>query len=163
MQRKHLIPLAAVVLCCSLAPAQAAQLSDNFTATVTINASCSSVVADDVALGAYDGSADVYGGSNMFVTCTAGLPYSVAIDLGSHSQNGNCAAPDRRMANGANFLDYEIYYPAPGTSWGCDSSNDIDGIGSGSATVMGINVLLPAGQSVPDGYYQDNLVATITF
>ena len=163
MTRKQILALAAAVLGCGLAPAQAAQLSDNFIASVNINASCSSVVADDVALGAYDGSVDVYGGNYVYVTCTAGLPYSVAIDLGSHSQNGNCAAPDRRMANGANFLDYEIYYPAPGTSWGCDSSNDIDSIGSGVANGQPINVLLPAGQSVPDGYYQDNLVATITF
>ena len=168
MKRNHTLALAAAAALCAgaFAQANAATLSDNFIVSATVNASCA-LTADDIAFGNWDPlSGDANTNGNITVTCSSALPYSVAIDLGSASSNGDCVAPARNMYNSVNgaLIGYGLYQDAGhAQAWGCDASSDLDGTGTGGATAYAVYANIPSAQTVVDGYYQDNLVATITF
>ena len=144
---------------------QAATLTDTFTVTATVNASCA-MTADDIVFGNWDPlSGDASSTGTVSVACSNGLPYSVAIDQGSNYSGFDCTAPARRMGDGfGNYLDYGLYLDAGHAQpWGCDSSNDADGTGIGSTQLLTVHGSLPAAQSVTSGVYTDSLVATIIF
>ena len=47
---------------------------------------------------------NVDAGTTVSVTCTSGSPYSIGMDNGA-----NVSGSQRRMKNGANFLNYDLY------------------------------------------------------
>lgn len=100
------------------------------------------------------------------VTCSgdAQAPTARILHLSSGG-SGNAAA--RRMASGANLLNYQIYTSAARTTFWGDGSN-----GSGAVTVMvgipgsGSAILygrIPALQSKPPGAFLDTIIVTVNF
>lgn len=160
---QRLLVLSAVCLFAA-SHAEAAQLTENFVVTVTVNASCS-LTAGDIGFGNWDPlSGDASSTGTVSVTCSTGLPYAVSIDPGSHYSVYDCVSPQRRMASNGNYLAYGLYQDAgQSVDWGCDASSDLDGVGSGTPMSHTVHARIPAAQSVIAGAYQDDLVATITF
>lgn len=51
---------------------------------------------------------------SLSIRCSKGAAYTVGVDNGIHALNGV-----RRLSNGANFIEYDVYYPAASNSrWG---------------------------------------------
>lgn len=110
----------------------------------------------------------VNGSSTVSVTCTSGSPYSIAMDNGANASGGQ-----RRMASGANFLNYNLYVDAAHTlSWStainptsCTTSGDCYlGTGNGSAQSINIYGVVPTTATAPPpGTYTDTVTMTITF
>lgn len=155
------LALAALVFTAQL---QAATLTDTFTVTATVNASCS-MTAGDINFGSWDPlGGDAFSTGTISVSCSSNLPYAVAIDSGSYF-TGNCITPGRQMSDGTgNYISYGLYQDAGHTQqWGCDITNDYEESGNGGAQALTVRARIPAAQGVTSGVYSDNLVATITF
>jgi spore coat protein U domain-containing protein, fimbrial subunit CupE1/2/3/6 len=157
------------------------------TSTVTVSASVSqncTVSTASVAFGAYDpvsanAATDlVAAAAPLTVTCTKGAS-GVTIDLG---QGGHYSAPNRRMSDGTDFLNYQLYMadteadgaachspPSGGAGiWGSTSGGSVltPVTPSWSATtglVFNICGVVPQAQDVGVGTYNDSVTATVTF
>lgn len=141
----------------------------NLTDTATLNVSTSGFVptctigAGTVAFGAYDplgvnatNPLDAQG--SFQVACTRNTPYTVGLGLGS-----NAAGTTRRMANGAQRLQYELYTSASRTAvWSTATT-----VGGTAASISPITLTVygrvPAGQNVAAGTYSDTVLETINF
>lgn len=150
-----------------ISQAQADTQTDQFTVGANVNVSCA-ITANDMTFGNYDPGTQVDGTatSSIDVLCTNGIPYAVTVSSGLGTLTSSCTVLDRRMYNGTYgaYLDYGLYADGAHTvPLGCDSSNDIDGIGSGSQQSLAVYGRLPNAQSFQPGNYQDTLTATITF
>jgi len=156
------------------------------TSNVTVNASVSQVCtvsAATVAFGAYDpvsanAASDLAApAAPLTVTCTKGSA-SVDIDLG---QGGNYST-GRRMTDGTDFLNYQLYKASTEASGVACASPPSSGAGiwgstSGGSTltpssptwsaatglVFNICGVVPQAQDVGVGSYTDTVVATVTF
>lgn len=163
------IPLLAtsLVIVGSQIPAHAATESDPFTVSANISVSCT-ISAGDMAFGNYDPGSGVDAAvtGSIDVNCTNGMPYAVTVNPGVYSSSYNCVSLDRRLYNSTAlaFVNYELFSDAAYTSpLGCDASNDIDGVGTGSAQALAVYGRLPVAQSFQPGLYEDTLTATVTF
>jgi spore coat protein U-like protein len=131
------------------------------------------VLASPVSFGVYSpfDAAPVTGSGSVSVQCSlAGLlsidvQYTIQLSPGS---NGGYA--DRRLVNGTRVLSYNLYTNGARTSvWGNGSagtSTVTDGYLLGLlTTTRGYPVygLIPAGQNVPAGTYNDTIVVTIDY
>ena len=103
------------------------------------------------------------------VQCTKGTSYTVGLSDGSNASSGQ-----RRMANGGNYINYEIYQGASGTTrWGstagqtrASGSADVNpGAGTGNSTQGFVyNSKVLSGQTTPPaGTYTDTVVISVGF
>jgi outer membrane usher protein len=154
--------LGAIMTVASAGEAQA-QGTDTttFNVTITIVESCDihTGAATNVAFGNQTrsaGTADAAGA--LQVNCTLNTPYFIGLNNGN-----NFAATTRRMASGANFVNYGLFKDATrATAWGNTGTDRLSGTGSGSAVsvpVYGRATSLNA----PAGNYTDTITATITY
>jgi spore coat protein U-like protein len=178
-KRRHLmhgIRMAAVLILLCLSALKSIALAGTATGALTvqiiITASCtisaatlnfgSSVTGTTLVASAVSGS------STVSVTCTSGSPYSIGMDNGA-----NVSGSQRRMANGANFLNYNLYVDSlHANPWTTASSNSTCtttsdcylGTGSGSAQTVNIYGAVPStGTAPPTGTYTDTVTMTITY
>ncbi len=136
--------------------AQAATATATFQVTATVAATCSATTTN-LGFGTYTG-AQIDQTNTIDVTCTNGTTYTVGLNNGA-----NYSAPNRRMTNGTNFLNYDLYNDAPGgTRWG-DGSGTVNGTGNGMAQTLTVYGRLPAGQTLYTGSYTDTIQVTITY
>jgi spore coat protein U-like protein len=156
---------------CATQQAQSATSTANMTVQITITASCT-INATTLDFGSNPGttliSSAVNGSTTVSVTCTNGSPYSIAMDNGA-----NVSGTQRRMKNGANFLNYNLYLDALHTnawttatnSTTCTTANSCYlGTGSGAAQSVSIFGAVPAVGSAPaTGVYLDTVTMTITY
>jgi spore coat protein U domain-containing protein, fimbrial subunit CupE1/2/3/6 len=154
---------------------------------VTVSASVSNnctVSTATVNFGAYDpvsanATTDLVAtAAPLTVTCTKGAA-GVTIDLG---QGGNYSAPNRRMSDGTDFLNYQLYMasteaagaacaspPSTGAGiWGSSSGGSVltPSSPTWSATtglVFNICGVVPQAQNVGAGTYNDSVTATVSF
>ncbi|HET8750397.1 MAG TPA: spore coat U domain-containing protein [Sphingomicrobium sp.] len=129
------------------------------------SASCSASTVG-VNFGVYDSQSGVPDDSTgtVNISCSGeGFFLFPTVSLGTGS-SGTYAS--RRMRNGANNLQYNLYTDsARATVWGNGSGgsstqNVIIFFGSGSRTIYG---RIPTGQSVNAGTYSDTLVVTVEY
>ena len=166
MKRKSLVTLATASLAFALAlPTGAATVTDNFTVSATVNATCT-ITANDLVFGAYDISSgtDHVVNTTLDLDCTAALPYAVALSVGSYSTTFDCTNPVRRMfgaTNGA-YLNYTLGHSSV-ANWGCDTTNDVEGTGVVGADTLTVIGTIPFGQAVIGDSYSDDITATVTF
>jgi spore coat protein U-like protein len=141
---------------------------DDLDVTATVVANCS-ITADALDLGNYDPvvvnaatAADAQ--SNISVTCTSGASATVTLGQGANAGGGSTDAdPDRRLANGANRLNYGLFTDlAHADEWGNTAGTGVAHTGTGSAATLVVYGSIPAAQNVPAGVYTDTVVATIT-
>lgn len=141
----------------------------NLTVQITVTAGCA-ISASTLNFGSVLSSAlvsAVTGSTTISVTCTNGSPYSIGLDNGA-----NALATQRRMINGANYLNYQLFTDAGRTiPWttGANSTTCtvagqcITSTGTGTAqnfTVYGSAIaVLP----VAAGSYSDTVTMTVTY
>jgi spore coat protein U-like protein len=168
MQRMlKLAALAAVVATAAAMPAQADQVNGSFTVTANVSVSCS-LNANPLGFGNFDPGLGVDGtaSTTLDVTCTNGVPYSIAVDQGNYALTGDCTNPQRNMVNDtfAVYADYGLYSDAGySVAVGCDASNDLEGTGTGSLQSLSLYGKLPVAQSWQPGTYSDTVNVTLTF
>jgi spore coat protein U-like protein len=146
-------------------PAYAATTSSTLDVNATVTSNCD-VTTTPIAFGNVDvtSGSDVDGTGGVSVTCTSGTAWSAAADAGAGT---GATLTDRKMADGANLLNYAIYTDGARTSvWGDGVSGTatIDGTGTGTAQANTIYGRVPSGQtSLPAGAYDDTVTVTVTY
>ena len=153
------------------ATAWAGTSTANLTVQVTVTASCT-INASTLNFGTVAGTVLATtlqsGSTTVAVTCTNSSPYSIAMDNGQ-----NVSGAQRRMANGGNFINYNLYtdsahtYPwtTATSSTTCTTTNDCFlGTGNGSSQTVNIYGTVPATSTAPTpGTYSDTVTMTITY
>lgn len=166
------LPVLALFVLLSAAPAFAGSAAANITVQASVNTNCT-IGAGSLLFGTYDPAVanetsplDAQGSFN--IRCTRGT--AATIDLGP---GANYSGTTRRMSGGGAFLAYELYRDAGRTStWGTGAGNNLNpyqgepgnvapNSGTRSVSVYG---RVPAGQiDAISGPYTDTVVATINF
>lgn len=139
--------------------------SSTMSVTATVTANCT-VSTSALAFG----NVDTTSGSNvdstggLSITCTNGTAWAASAGVGSGS---GASYANRRMTQGANLLNYNIYTSAARTTvWGNGTSGTATIGGTGSGAVQSVTVYgrVASGQtSVPAGAYADTVAVTVTY
>ena len=158
--------LAGFAICLALVtaltyPVIAATSTANLTVTATVLANCT-VSSATLAFGNYDPTGGNVDQSTTFqVACTKGTSATVGLNTG-----GNAAGAVRRMANGTDFLAYELYKEGARTNvWG-NSGTDLVSLAaaaSNAAQVLTVYGRVTGLQDVSVGSYTDTVLVTVTF
>ena len=157
---------AALAAAVSASPAFAADTGSSLGVNATVSANCS-VSTTPVAFGTVDATSGqaVQGTGSISVTCTNGTAWTASADAGAGS---GADLVTRRMADGANLLDYSLYTDSARTQlWG----DGIEGVtalfsdtGSGVAQIKTVYGLIQGGQTgAPAGEYVDTVQVTVTY
>jgi spore coat protein U-like protein len=159
--------VAAGVLLALAGGAEAATRTTTFNVTANVTANCE-VAATDLLFGAFDGAIDINSTSTVGVRCTAGSPYTVALNIGTGG--GSFAA--RTLASGGDTLIYNLYRNAARTEiWGDGTASTFTVAGTGlgmtvpntvNHTVFGA---LPAAgnENAPIASYASTIQVTVTY
>lgn len=140
---------------------RAASDSTTFTVTATVVKTCRISADTTVPVGTYDPFATVEatsGAGKVTVKCTKGGAYTLTLDKGSNE--GGTGA--RRMTDGTEFLNYELYSDVGGTTaWSAPVTvNKAKGMAGDDHVVV---AKVAVGQDVSVGAYSDTVTATIDF
>ncbi|MBS9392103.1 MAG: spore coat protein U domain-containing protein [Dolichospermum sp. LBC05a] len=110
-------------------------------------------------------------GSNVTGTvttnCTAYVNAVITLDQGFYPAAGSYSeAPLRRLQNvtSSDSLNYTLYQNSGKTTiWGNSTATGVTVTGSGTEQSTSVYGEIPAGQSVPAGFYTDYVAATVTY
>jgi len=157
-------PVAVVLGFASTASAQSSA-NANLAVSATVISNCTISTAA-LAFGNYDpvgvnAVTPLDGTGTVTITCTQGAATTIGLDLG-----GNASGSTRRMTNGTDFLDYEMYQDAPRTTvWGNAAPDLFTPAVAPSYAARNFTVYgrVTAGQTVSTGAYSDTVVATVNF
>jgi len=145
-------------------PASAAQHSADLAVSATVTANCL-VQAGTIDFGNYDPVAandttplDATG--SFQVRCTRGGSAVLKLDQGNHASGGT-----RRMSDGTEFLNYNLYTNGSYTTVWDDATNTVSYGPAASNAFTAIDVFgrIPAGQDVQAGDYSDTVTVTAEF
>ena len=148
-----------------LSSASFASESENLSVIASVASSCS-ISTSELDFGTYDpSSANAKTGTGGSVTynCTNGTAGTVRIAGGANVDSGDpgtAASPNRRMKNGAFYLNYKLYKALPSTVWGNTADSGIILTGTGSNVVVPIHGAIPAGQASTAGGFTDSVAIT---
>lgn len=157
---------AAAAFAVAAVPASAASTTSSLTVDATVTANCS-VTTTAVSFGSVNvlsgTNADAPGG--LSVTCTNGTAWSASADAGVGT---GASLATRKMASGANLLNYALYTDSARTTvWGDAATTatvKFSGTGTGAAQASTIYGRIASGQtSVPAGSYADTVTVTVTY
>ncbi|MDB5713339.1 MAG: hypothetical protein JWO15_736 [Sphingomonadales bacterium] len=146
------------------APAQAATASTTFAVSATVLKACL-VTATPLAFGNYDPTSAVPLDSTatLSVLCTVGTPFTVGLNAGTFS---GATVTTRRMANGANTLNYSLYQETGRTTnWGNTPASDVPASTTAPISATGFTVYgrVAALQNVPALNYTDSITVTVNY
>jgi spore coat protein U-like protein len=114
-----------------------------------------------MSFGAYSAATASTTNSNIQVTCTNGTNATVSLNQGANN-NRVPSAGSRALANGTNYLGYEIYSDSGLTTvWNAANSQTINS--TGAAVTLTAYGRIPAGQNPATGSYNDTVTITVTF
>jgi spore coat protein U-like protein len=169
---KRVLTTAAGVLCMigvgalvTTTRVSAGTATTNLSVTATISNNCT-ISTTTVAFGAYDpvvtnASTALDGTGGVTIACTKGAAPTIGLGLGSNASGGT-----RRMANGTDYLTYELYKETGRTSvWG-NSGGDLftpAAAPSKEGRTFTVYGRVAAGQDLPAASYSDTVVATVNF
>lgn len=153
------------------ADASAQSVSSSFPMSLTVMPVCQINSVSGLTFVSYDptnpGAAATAAGA-IYVACTKTATAVVSLDQGqAPSAGSSCAAPQRRMTNGSNFLAYNIFTDAGLTQpWGCSPGSNT--LSFSSLSAFSPVKLVPYGyspssQDVPAGTYTDTVTITVSF
>lgn len=155
--------LAAALLAVAPLAAQAADTAD-FGVQLVVENACNITAgggAADMDFLSVTGNIDAPIGAttDLTVNCNDGAMYTIGLDDGSNFSGG------RRMTNGTQFVNYGLYQDAGHTqAWGAlASGNELSGTGNNADQAITVHGLVPSGQSVGAGTYNDTITATIAY
>lgn len=147
-----------------------AAFAGSATANLNVSASVAAVCTintSPVAFGAYDpvvanAATALSGTGTVTVACTKGASATVDLGVGNNLSGGS-----RRMAAGANYLNYALYQDGTHTTvWGSamtGGSAETYNSTTKAPTALTVYGSVPAGQDVAVGSYSDVVVATINY
>ena len=152
----------AVVAGLSLASSSASAASATATLSVSATiASACTVAGAAMSFGAYTATAASTANSTIQVTCTNGTNAQVSLNQGNNN-NQVPSAGSRALANGTNYLGYEIYTDnGLSTVWNTSNTQAVNS--TGSAVTLTAYGRIPAGQNPATGSYSDTVTITVTF
>ena len=140
----------------------------NLSVSTTVNQNCAAS-SPTLDFGAYNpittnATADLDSSTTISVACAFNDNVRLGFDLGTNALAGHCGpSPQRCMANGNNYLSYNIYVSSTdrtaGTPWTSPVSETISG-GSSTISIYG---RVPGGQDASVGTYTDSVVATVYY
>jgi spore coat protein U-like protein len=171
--KKTLVPITLALALVAIAPAAfAATATSPLTLSATVVNNCT-ITTTPVGFGNYDPlSASVNNASGtVVITCTKNAATTITL------ANGNSySAPNRRMSDGTNFMNYEIYQPPTNVAgaactwvspvrWGAAGAEIFTPTAAPSKAARTYNVCgqIPAGQDLAAALFNDTVVATINF
>lgn len=159
------IALLGVLTCALPQAAPAATATNTFAATAVIAAACT-VNATNLSFGTYNpaSGAALTGNSTISVFCTSGTTYTVALNVGT----GGGTFATRKMANGANLMNFNLYTSAALTAiWGDGTATTatVPGTGAGVLTANPVVVYgnIPINQDLPTGTYTSTITVTVNY
>jgi len=167
-QRARKAAVAAALATTALAaPAFAQTTSSDLSVSATVTENCT-LTTTAVSFGNVNttSATNVDGTGGISVTCTSGLAWAASANAGLGT---GATLTVRKMANGANLLDYALYTESTRTTlWGDGATGNgtatINDTGNGSAQAKTIYARVPGGQStVPAGSYSDTVSVTVTY
>lgn len=157
---------AAVATLCLAQAGYAADATGVMNITAAVTPDCT-VGASSLAFGSNTTSAiqagNVDATGTVSVNCSAGIAYTVKLDIGA---GAGASFASRKLTAGANLLDYSIYDTAPRTSvWGDGTAGSVTVAGTGSGSAQSINAYgrIFSGQTPPAGSYTDTINVTVTY
>jgi len=171
--KKTLVPIALILALVAVAPAAFAGSATNpvaLSATVINNCKISTTA---VGFGNYDplAAAPNQASGTVVITCTKNAAPTIWLGNG-----GSYSAPNRRMTDGANFMNYDLYKPltnvvgaacAYTTRWGATAGTDdfVPTAAPAGLVARTYNVCgqIPAGQDLAAAAFTDVVVATVNF
>lgn len=152
--------------------ATAATESANLAVSADVQPSCI-VTTSAVAFGSYDPLAThtagnpLDGAGSVTITCASGLPVTIRLGQSSPAVAGSTdASPTRAMTGptATDKLSYNLYTDLAHTDvWGNTTASGVADTGTGAADVTPIYGLIPGGQNVASGLYNDTVVAAVDF
>ena len=155
--------IAASLIAPGAAVAGTASSTMSVTATVTANCTISTSALAFGSVNTISGS-NIDGTGGLSITCTNGTAWAASAGVGS---GAGASFANRKMAAGANLLNYNIYTTAArNTVWGdgTASTATIGGTGSGGVQAVTVYGRVASGQTtVPAGSYADTVAVTITY
>ncbi|MFT4256541.1 MAG: spore coat U domain-containing protein [Pseudoxanthomonas sp.] len=168
------IRFAALTAACGLALTAGAAVAatdsttTTFSVTITINESCefSGAAADDVDFGDVDRSTAATATGNLYVTCTDGTPYTIALDNGSHASGSAITEYSRQMALGTVYVPYGLYTDSGYSElWGDGTNGSVaESEGTGDQQTFPVYAAVTAASTdVAAGTYTDTVTATIAY
>lgn len=132
-------------------------------ATVTANCTVSTSTLAFGNVNTISGS-NVDGTGGLTITCTNGTGWSAAAGVGAGT---GASFTSRRMAAGANLLNYNLYTTGGySTVWGDGTASTglLTGTGTGAVQSVTVYGRVGLGQtSVPAGAYADTVAITVTY
>lgn len=171
MMRRFALASALFVAVGSAAPSMA--VADTANTDIGISASVPNnctISTSPLSFGDYDptdthATSDLYGAGVVTTTCTSGASATITLSQGNHAGSGGSdAAPSRRLADGANTLNYYLYKNSGRTTvWGNTTVTGLAPTADGTAQDSMVYATIPAGQNVPAGNYSDTVTATVTY
>ncbi|MBV9883503.1 MAG: spore coat protein U domain-containing protein [Sphingomonadaceae bacterium] len=158
--------VAAALTAAFAAPAFATDANSSLGVNASVTANCT-VSTSPVAFGNVDVTSGqaVQGTGSVSVTCTNGTAWTAAADAGAGS---GADLATRKMANGADLLNYGLFTDAARTQpWGDGVEGAtalFSGTGTGTPQTDTVYGLIPAGQTgVPAGDYADTVQVTVSY
>lgn len=151
---------------------QAGTATANLNVTATVVNNCL-ISTSAVAFGTYDtlSASPSNASGSVTITCTQGASATVTLDLGA-----NAVVTQRKMAAGAERINYELYHPPNTTAgtacsfpatqvWGTSGAEIFSPAAAPNNQARTFNVCgtIAGAQSVPAGSYSDTVVATVNF
>lgn len=171
MKRHHYVLASAIVAAFGMAgAASAATVTDTMGVQITITDGCSVDVAstaNDLDFGTYsllDATIDASSSNVISVTCTSGATYDIGLDAGLNAGSPGDTTT-RRMNNGSNYVAYDLFQAANGTThWGDTVGSDtLHDTGSGTAQTYTVYGRVLAQTTPPAGTYNDTVTVTVTY
>lgn len=162
MNRIHSLLAFPLLALAASGAANAAEESADFQVRIEILESCSinATGPTDIDFLAHTRStnAPVDAEGALTVNCSAGTPYQIGLDAGTHAEG-----TQRRMASGENFVPYGLYQDASRTTeWGNDTANMKGATGDASDQTHVMYGRVPS-TDFPAGTYVDTVTARVVY
>ena len=167
MKMNIVAPIAGSMVLALSGAALADTKNASFTVSATVAKACA-ISAANLDMGTWSGSGDLTGTSNVSVKCSTGTSYAVDLSAGA----GSPSLANRKLANGADLLSYNLYADAARTEiWGDGLAGTfvVSGTGAGMADANKANLPVYAKILEADllaakpGTYSNSITATITY
>jgi spore coat protein U-like protein len=163
---KNIVRCGAAAAALTAALAAGPAFAEDLDVSATVTANCT-VSTAPVAFGNVDvttGQA-VEGTGSISVTCTSGTAWTAEADAGAGS---GASLTTRKMANGANLLNYSLFTDSGRTEvWGdgvVGGTATLADTGTGTAQIKTVYGRILASQTgLPAGAYADTVQVTVTY
>ena len=140
----------------------------NFSVSTTVDQNCAAS-SPTLDFGAYNpittnATANLDSSTTISVACAFDDNVRLGFDLGTNASAGHCGpSPQRCMANGNNYLSYNIYASSNDRSSGAPWTTPVTETISGGSSAISIYGRVPGGQDASVGTYSDSVVATVYY